>query len=296
MVITEQHIVPENTKRTRLYNYACSNFKTINTNKGIKKAIAKGLFYINGETAQSGTWIEPGQKIELLEQDKTPAVIYRKKLDVLFEDEFIAIINKPAGIVVNGNYFRTVENALLHNICISSEKDALKMPQAVHRLDYATSGLLLIAKTKQARIRLGKQFENRNIKKIYKAVVIGKINHSGKIDIPVNNQTAYTEYKLIKHIRSLTNHWLSFVELFPYTGRKHQLRKHLAATGFPVMGDKLYQNKGQMIKGKGMFLCATALSFLHPETKKQMNIEINEPKKFETFLQREQNRWNKFNM
>lgn len=295
MIIIKTHIVPEGVSRVRFYNYACKTFSSIHSNKGIKKAINNGFFYIDGEIAQTGTWIKPGQKIELTEQDATPPKTYNLSLEIVFEDEFIAVINKPAGIIVSGNQFKTIENALSYNIKPSKENDALKWAKPVHRLDYATSGLLLIAKTKKARIELGNQFENREMKKRYRAIVIGKISNKGTIDTSIDEQKAYTEFEPVKHVPSLTNECLSLIDLFPHTGRKHQLRKHLSEIGFPIMGDKLYQTKGQMIKGKGMFLCAVELMFTHPILKTDMVIKIDEPNKFKIFLERENQRWHKFN-
>jgi len=296
LVIIESHIVPEGVERIRFYNYACKIFNTIPSNKGIKKAINNGFFYIDGEIAQSGNWVKTGQKIELAEQNTKPPKTYNLFLEIVFEDEFIAIINKPAGIIVSGNQFKTIENALLYNIKPSKSNDALKWAKPVHRIDFATSGLLIAAKTSKAIIELGKQFENREVKKRYRAIVIGKISNKGKIDTPIDEKNALTKYQLIKHVPSLTNQWLSLIDLYPHTGRKHQLRKHLSEIGFPIMGDKLYQNKGQMIKGKGMFLCAVELSFFHPITNDKLNFKIDESHKFNSFLEREQARWEKFNI
>lgn len=295
MVVIETHIVAEGTEKIRFYDYACKTFKSIPSNKGIKKAITSGFFYIDGEIAKTGTWVKTGQRIELVEPDRRPTKTFEYDLEIIFQDEFIAVINKPAGIEVSGNKFQTIENALLYNIQLSKEKDALNSPKPVHRLDYATSGLLLIAKTTKARIELGRMFEEREIKKRYSAIVIGKIESQGTIKTEIDNQASLTEYRLVKHVPSLTNEWLSHVDLFPHTGRKHQLRKHMAEIGHPIMGDKLYQNKGQMIKGKGMFLCAVELTFVHPVLEEKMNFIINEPNKFESFLLNEKERWERLN-
>ena len=124
----------------------------------------------------------------MIDNENKPPKPYELNLEIIFEDESLAIINKPAGISVSGNKYRTIQNALLANLRTSSEPDSLKWPRPVHRLDYATSGLLIIAKTSSALVSLGKQFEERRIKKSYKAIVIGKVNNEGVIAEKINDK------------------------------------------------------------------------------------------------------------
>ena len=102
---------------------------------------------MNGKTGTTGLWIEVGFKIELIDLEINPPSIYELSLEVVYEDDDIAVINKPGGIVVNGNQFRTIQNMLLYNLHPSKVPNALKIPRPVHRLDAPTCGLLLIAKT-----------------------------------------------------------------------------------------------------------------------------------------------------
>ncbi len=294
MNIIKTHIVPDNISEIRFYDYACKVFTNIQSRKGVKKAIKRGELTINGENVSSGKWVKTGDILELLDLDINPPKTYNLKLDVIFEDDDIAIINKPAGLIVSGNQFKTVQNAILFNLAKSSCSDALKWPKPVHRLDSATSGLLLIAKTHSAQINLGNQFKNKEITKRYRAIVIGKIIDKGFINSIINEKESKSEYWIVKNINSLTNDWLSLVDLFPHTGRTHQLRIHMSDFGYPIMGDKLYGNKGQMIKGKGLFLAAVELSFIHPKTKENTIINIDQPHKFDAFLKREQARWEKY--
>lgn len=294
MTILETHIVPENVSGIRLSDYAIGIFTIIPTRKGMKKAIKKGAVYIDGQLATTGRWVVSGQEIQLIELVQKPSKAYRLDLEVIYEDNEIAIINKPPGIVVSGNQFRTIQNALPNNLSISTALDAFPCPLPVHRLDYSTSGLLLIAKTQRARRFLGKAFEQHQIQKEYQAVVIGKPPKKGVIQEPVHQKKSQTIFKTITTVPSLKNGYLSLVQLIPLTGRMHQLRIHLAGAGFPILGDKLYGTNGMILKGKGLFLCAVGLQFAHPETGIQMNFNIPNPPKFQTFMDREKKRWEKY--
>ena len=138
MVIIESHIVPERIQKVRFLDYSVEIIKSLRSRSSIKKAIKRGELLLNGETVAGGTWIEPGQKIELIDNENKPPKPYELNLEIIFEDESLAIITKPAGISVSGNKYRTIQNALLANLKTSSEPDSLKWPRPVHRLDYAT--------------------------------------------------------------------------------------------------------------------------------------------------------------
>ncbi len=295
MKILETHIVPSGVSKVRLSDYLPGVFSIISSRKGIKKAIKRGEVRVNEQSSETGHWVLPGEKIELVDLEKKPPKIYPVPLEVIYEDEQLAVINKPAGMVVSGNQYRTVQSALLHNLTLSSQADALPWPQPVHRLDGPTGGLLLIAKTIHTRIHLGEQFEKQQVKKQYRAIVIGAMPEKGIYNIPLNGQDAITKFCLLRKVPSLRNEWLSLVDLFPETGRTHQLRKHLANAGFPIHGDKLYGTKGEVFKGKGLFLCAVGLSFKHPDSGEIIHFHKEAPPKFDLLLNREERRWQKFN-
>ncbi len=207
----------------------------------------------------------------------------------------MAVINKPAGITVSGNTFKTVFSALPFNLKSSSQTDALSSPTPVHRLDNQTSGLLLIAKTKTAQIELGKQFQNQTIQKKYCTIVIGKVFTNHTIDLPIENKNAETSLEIIRVVKSLKFNELSCLKVSPKTGRTHQIRIHLASIGHPILGDKLYGDKDLLHKGKGLFLCASEVKFLHPKTFKTIQLKVDLPHKFKSLLAREKRRWNTYN-
>lgn len=291
------HIVPKKVENIRLQEYAPIIFKEyIPSNSGVKKAIKKGLILLNGKIAETGTWIKFGQVIELIEDPSIKPKVYKFKLDVIFEDEHFAAINKPPGITVSGNSFKTIFNALPYNLKESNEIDTLFKPTPVHRLDNQTSGILLIAKTKTAQIELGNQFENKTIQKIYCTIVIGEVLNKQIIELPIENKEAETSFEIIKIVKSLKYKNLSCLKVFPKTGRTHQIRIHLASIGHPILGDKLYGEKELIHKGKGLFLTASEISFLHPKTFEKVTLKIDVPNKFNSLLVREKRRWNTYNI
>ncbi len=292
MHILHSHLVPVNIQEIRLSDYAIGIFPQIPSRKGLKKAIKNGQVYINDTKANTGTWVETGQKIELVALDKKPPKIYQLDLPVIYEDDQLAVIHKPAGIIVSGNQFHTIQNALLHNLRVSKAVDAFQLPRPVHRLDHATSGLLLIAKTTAANIYLSQQFKIKTIQKRYQAIVIGQLAQSaGFINQPIETKEAMTKYEVIQTVPSLKTGHLSLLNLSPLTGRTHQLRIHLAGLGHPILGDKLYHNDAPLLKGKGLFLAAVELTFEHPISGNKMNFNITAPAKFGYRLAQEKRRW-----
>ena len=295
MIIRETHIVPEGVSDVRMSDYVRTAFPVIPSRKGASKAIKRGEVWVDGNEAQSGTWVQPRQKIELMDLQRASPKEYRMPLEVLFEDDFLAVINKPPGIEVSGNKFKTVENALSGSVSPSPLADALDWPRPVHRLDYSTSGLLLVAKTASAQVFLGREFEGRGIHKRYCAVVMGNVGGAGVITSPVNGLDSESEYRPIKTVPSLRSGHLSLVSLSPVTGRTHQLRIHMASIGHPIVGDQKYGEEGNVLKGKGLFLAAVELRFSHPDTLEELTVLAPLPDKFESLIQREALRWEKFN-
>jgi 23S rRNA pseudouridine1911/1915/1917 synthase len=280
MQLIETHVVEELENPIRFQEYGVGIFNTLPTKSGIKKAIKKELIYIDGNVATTSKYISGNEKIELFQSEK--ASLFKRlelNLEVLFEDEYLAVIYKPAGILVSGNKFVTIANGLAQNLKKSKQSDAVK-PQPVHRLDYPTSGLLLVGKTSTAIIALGKLFQNKEIKKTYFAITIGAMNTVGHINFLIDEKIAQTKFEVLKTVVSERFECLNFVKLAPKTGRKHQLRKHVSEIGNPILGDKKYFLKDKKLNGKGLFLHAATLDFVHPFTKNEISITKDLPKKF----------------
>jgi 23S rRNA pseudouridine1911/1915/1917 synthase len=292
--LIKEHIVTDDLAQQRLLDYSINVFADfLSSKKGIKKAIKRGELLLNGKIVESGRYLLKGDKLQLFDLHNKAPKTFNLKLPIVYEDDYLAIINKPAGIVVSGNQYRTIVNALQFNLTPSTSKDALKWPKPVHRLDHPTSGLLLVAKTHSAIVELSRQFEHKEIAKKYHAVVIGKPDEAGIIENAIEGRSAITEYKLLESVKSLRNGDLSLLELSPHTGRTHQLRIHLSQLGFSIMGDKLYGTEGEILKHKGLFLSAVELRFKHPADSRDMDIKIAAPEKFTALLNREQRRFDK---
>ncbi len=294
MKVLSQHIVPASFQPKRFSEYAKGIFPKFKTNQGTKKAIKRGEIILNNQKAETGRWIKSDDIIQWVEIER-PIISFELDLEVVFEDDHLAVVNKPAGLVTSGNQFKTLTNCLPQNLNPSTLPDALQRPQPAHRLDSQTSGLVLVGKTSNALIELGKTFERREISKTYHAIVQGKTDAEMTINQVIENQNAITHLQLLKRISSLKNEFVSLLKVKPETGRTHQIRIHLSKTGNPIVGDKLYGKEGNVFKHKGLFLAATGLKFNHPFSKKEMEIKIDLPAKFEAFLKREERRWLKYN-
>ncbi len=190
-------------------------------------------------------------------------------LTILFEDDHLAVIHKPAGILVSGNSFKTIANALVQNIKRSTLSDATK-PQPVHRLDYATTGILLVGKTSSSIRVLNKMFEDKKIEKTYYAITIGEMNDEGEITSEIDGKKSQSNYKVLESVFSKRFGKLNLVKLKPQTGRRHQLRRHLLSIVNPILGDKDYGIENLVLRGKGLYLHAYSLGFIHPFTHKKV--------------------------
>ena len=277
---TEMHIVPELEKPIRLSDYAGGKFQLIPSRKGMKKAIDKGWVKVDESIAKTATQLSGGECIVLEIKELPSRPKLELHLEVLFEDEYLAVINKPVGIEVSGNRKRTIENALRFNLAPSTQKDALQYAEAIHRLDYPTSGVLVVGKTREAVVRLNKNFSEGQIDKRYIAVTICQISEGGILDSEIEDQPSKTEFKLIHSVDSERFEKLNLVDVKLYTGRRHQIRKHFSEIGNPLLGDKDYGKEGLILKGKGLYLHAKSISFKHPFTDEQLTVEAPIPKKF----------------
>jgi len=234
-------------------------------------------------------------KIVIEEKKNTSLSAENIPLDVVYEDDYLAVINKPCGLVVHpapGNLQHTLANALLYRFKKLSDINPQR-PGIVHRLDKETSGILVVAKDNATHLALAKQFSEHTIKRRYIALVKGKVEFDENIiELPIGrhpykrknmavgftSMTKYakTYYRTLKRTKDL-----SLLELEPFTGRTHQLRVHLAFIGHPILGDNKYGNNNKFSR---LALHAKYLGFWHPHTGKFVEFSCTVPKEFREYL------------
>jgi 23S rRNA pseudouridine1911/1915/1917 synthase len=257
--------------------------------------------------------LEPGQLITvnkpaLEEPELAPEDI---PLDVLFEDDAIIVINKPADLAVHppkAGRGGTLANALLFHFSKLSRPDPIR-PGIVHRLDADTSGVIVCAKDDSAHFKLAKQFEQRTVSKEYIAIVRGRMKQdSGTIDMPIGRHPDHYEMQRVHPDgKAATTDWevletfkrFTLLRLKPRSGRTHQLRVHLAAINHPIVGDRLYSRKPPLteseVQGKApapgempliarQALHAAKLEFDHPHTGERISFEAPPPEDFQRAL------------
>ncbi len=218
-------------------------------------------------------------------------------IDVVYQDEDIAVINKAQGMTVhagNGNKDKTLVNALLYHIDNLSGINGVIRPGIVHRIDKNTSGLLVVAKNDKAHLSLAKQIENKTCKRIYVALLEGVLKEDEgtietfigrdpksrtKMAVIKSGRKAITDFKVIKRFSKYT-----LCEFSLKTGRTHQIRVHAKYKGHPVVGDPEYGYKNQKFKLNGQLLHAKTLQFVHPTTGETVSFSAPIPDYFEKIL------------
>jgi 23S rRNA pseudouridine1911/1915/1917 synthase len=279
----------------------------------VQELIAGGLVRLNGKTAKDSHKVHAGDTIEVIPQPR-PALRAEAEaipLDILYEDEDVIAINKPAGMTVHagaGNSHGTLVNALLgRGQSLSQSGDTLR-PGIVHRLDKETSGVLLVAKNDFAHARLAEAFRERSIQKIYIALVQGALEEErGRIELAIardpNRRTRMTAKRaaLLHNAREARTDWqvlaridsTSLLEVQLHTGRTHQIRVHFSALRHPVVGDTLYGAAGQLHIGRTTlpslgrnFLHAAKIAFAQPRTGQPIHLTAPLPPELRAFLQK----------
>lgn len=280
----ETHVVPKLKAPQRLSDYAAGIFQSISSKKGIKKAIQKKLVLIDGRPGFTSNYINGGETLELIREEIEIHEINVDKLgvEILFEDDHLAVVYKPAGLVVSGNKNLTLYNALPQLLKPSTAIDAVPLPDPIHRLDYPTSGVLLVGKTRSIITALNKLFEERKVEKVYHAVTIGKMKKKkDKIDTDIKGKSAITNFEVISSTPSDKYDSLNLLKVSPVTGRKHQIRIHIAEYGNPILGDQMYGTEGKISVGKGLYLHGFSIKFNHPVTNEDVLVKKEAPKKFQ---------------
>ncbi|MFT6500031.1 MAG: RluA family pseudouridine synthase [Crocinitomicaceae bacterium] len=293
MIKIHSHTVVKINAPIRLVDYVIGIFPQVMTKNAVKNSLKRKELLINSKRAESGIWIKEGDIIEYVDPQNRIPKEFPLEVVIVFEDDYLLVVNKPSGLVVSGNQFRTLENSLVNSIKLSSQEDALKWAKPVHRLDSATSGLVLLAKTASAHRKLSSMFKEKTIEKKYRAVVQGKPEEFMIVKDSIEGKESESELRLLESVHSVKSDFLSLIELAPKTGRTHQLRIHCKTIGHPIVGDKLYGEEGNIMNHKGLFLSAVSLKFMHPILNEEVVVELDQPKKFDALLKRESEWFNR---
>ncbi|EOW2821989.1 RluA family pseudouridine synthase [Streptococcus pyogenes] len=260
--------------------------------------IKQGLVLVNGQQKKAKYTVQAGDVI-CFELPKEEVLEYQAQnipLDIIYEDDAFAIINKPQGMVVHpsaGHPSGTMVNALMYHIKDLSSINGVVRPGIVHRIDKDTSGLLMVAKTDAAHQALAEELKAKKSLRKYLAIVHGNLpNDRGMIEAPIGRsekdrkkqavtakgKEAVTRFTVLERFGDY-----SLVELQLETGRTHQIRVHMAYIGHPVAGDPLYGPR-KTLSGHGQFLHAKTLGLTHPMTGKEMIFTVEAPEIFQKVL------------
>ena len=262
----------------------------------IQRLIKEGQILVNDQTINSSYQVKVNDIITVndkldfkvdIEQEDIP-------IDIVYEDKYLLIVNKKSGMVVHpapGNYSGTLVNALMGRFNLSNDNIR---PGIVHRIDKDTSGLLVVAKDDKTHELLSDMIKNKEVERIYVAIVDGVIKHdTGTIDAPIgrdvnnrqkmmvtdiNSKDAVTHFRVLKRFKNNT-----LIECKLDTGRTHQIRVHMQYIGFPISNDPVY-GKRKKTTPFGQMLHSKSIRFIHPITKEELYFESQVPKEFKEFL------------
>ena len=288
-----------NSEDVRLDSYIASNSDL--SRSRVSKLISDNKVLVNGKEKNASYKVKLGDIIEVSVEEEInfdnlePTNI---PLDIVYEDEYLMIINKGSGLVVHpapGHVTDTLVNALIYHSKVS--KDGTFRPGIVHRLDKDTSGLMVVAKDPKTMELLSDMIKNKKIERHYLAIVDGVILHeTGTIDAPIgrdennrqkmavtahNSKEAITNFKVLKGFENNT-----LIECILETGRTHQIRVHMASVHHPLLGDTVY-GAGKSVKNvDGQVLHAMILGLVHPVTGQYLEVEAPLPLYFRNLLER----------
>jgi 23S rRNA pseudouridine1911/1915/1917 synthase len=308
-------VIPPKQSRERLDVYLAHQIENATRTK-VQQAIHDGLVLVDGKRVKPSHPVSPGEVIDITlpRRPRVQAVAENIPLDIVYEDEHLLVVNKPAGMVTHpayGNYTGTLVNALLYYCnSLSSVNTALR-PGIVHRLDKDTSGLMVVAKTDTAHHLLAKQFAKRTIDREYWAIVWGAFKQKRgsieaslgrskkdrkKVTVTEEGKHAVTEYEVMQQFDML-----SLVRLKLKTGRTHQIRVHLAHRGHPVFGDPTYGGRSASwggLSGKKaaqvlrllkimtrQALHAKTIGFVHPTSSELVRFDSKLPEDMDLVLE-----------
>ncbi len=271
----------------------------------VQRLIDAGAVTVNGDPCKPAYRVEPGDQVAMvLPEEPEPTVRPEPiPLDVIYEDEHLLVVNKPAGMVVHpapGHPGGTLVNAVLAH---APEVAGVGRPERaglIHRLDKETSGLIVVAKDEATLVAMQRQFKRRQVAKTYLALVEGHVQPpEGIVEVPLgrdkrhrqkmaarrDGKKARTMYRVLE---TFDRHTL--LEVHPYTGRMHQVRVHLAWLGYPIVGDAVYGRRRQRLLQERHFLHAAQLCFTHPAAGEQVTFQAPLPVELSAVLEHLQSR------
>jgi 23S rRNA pseudouridine1911/1915/1917 synthase len=317
--------VPLEAAGQRLDSWLAAQLENISRAR-VQLLLAESKVLVNGASAKASLKLRGGEQVEVLGEPAPPplrAIPEAIPLDVVYEDNDLSVINKPAGMMVHAGSGATDDarnrgtlvNALLSHYAELSHSEDLVRPGIVHRLDKQTSGLIIVARNDTAHLRLSEMFSRRQVRKTYIALVHGAVKQDkGTINAPISRdavrrtrmttrreegaRTAVSHYTVLQRIESRFGKF-TLVSVRIETGRTHQIRVHLASIGHPVVGDTLYGAPARFPAGGARkkfgpepetialdrnFLHAAELEFTHPITGKSLSMKATMPEQLTAFL------------
>lgn len=280
----------------RLDNYLID--KLDSSRSKIQKLIKNNSILVNDKNTKSSYLVKTGDIITITDVKEESGNIEPEdiKLDIVYEDEYLLVVNKPSGMVVHpgcGNRNHTLVNALMHHSKLSN-LDNIR-PGIVHRIDAYTSGLLMVAKDDKTHRELALELKSNKAKRKYLALVHGVIvEDTATIDAPIGRDTknrkkmcvtSVNSKDAITHIKVLERYIdTTFIECTLETGRTHQIRVHLSYINHPIVNDSVYGHKKQINPTFGQMLHAYTLGFIHPVTHEYLEFKAEPPKEFMEIL------------
>lgn len=297
--MSKQIFIVQDDNNIRLDVFLTQSLEDTLTRSHIKKLIVNKAVKVNKSyISKSGFYLKIGDEIEIEIEKPAVSNIAAEDipLDIIYQDNDIAVINKQRGLVVHpgaGVYSGTLVNALLYHIKDLSGINGEIRPGIVHRIDKDTTGLLLVAKNDNAHLKLSRQIAEKSCQRFYKALVEGVLkDNEGTIDAPIDrhkrNRTmmcvakdgrrAVTHYRVLERFEKYT-----LVEFKLETGRTHQIRVHCKYINHPIAGDPVYNPK-KRFDINGQLLHAYKLIFRHPKTEFLTDFTVNIPEDFQRIL------------
>ncbi len=301
-----EFLVPEDFEGQRLDRFLVSVMEDRSRSQ-IQKFIAAAAVTVDGRPAHSNFSVHAGNRVSLALPAPVPSALAHEAvpLEIVYQDADLAIINKPAGMVVHpgaGHASGTLVNALLHHLSDLSGVGGEMRPGIVHRLDRGTSGLMVVAKHDAAHQELSRQFHDREVEKEYLALVWGVVQAGRRIDAAIGRDHAdrqkmsarakHARHAVTRITRALHLPGLTLCQVAILTGRTHQIRVHLSAIGHPIVGDAIYggmrRRVGADIRAiqrlERPFLHAARLAFTHPTDGRRMEFTAPLPPDLQSVL------------